>query len=124
MAKRTKVGLFDWLRQDGILGYIINSYMGTGPVPKTPWILRRIFMWTEDDEIKQGNTEAFILHLGRRFERPIRASEASALHELMRDLGEIISSPRSHARPQKNSPNAGKFRQPSPEVWVIGGKKE
>ena len=118
-----KLGLYDWLRQNEVLGYIINAYAGIEPAPANHGVMRRVFLWEDAGEVKMGNTEAFILHLGRRFERKVKTHEASDLHKLLRDLGESITPHPRHARPQANGPQAGRFKQPEPDEWVVGRSK-
>jgi len=109
-----------WMTQDGVLGYIINSYEGVEPVPNSPMVMRRIFLWEEDSVVKMGNTEAFVLHLGRKFGVETRPCDASQVHHILRDLGELILPHRKHESPRQNGPTAGRFRQPDPDEWVVG----
>jgi hypothetical protein len=63
-----------------------------------------------------------MLHLGERFKRSINKWDASQLHELMRDLGDVITPHTKHEAPRPDSPRAGHFKQPAPEEWVIHQK--
>lgn len=113
------IGLYEWLTSVEILGYIINAHAGVEPLQHNPGILRRIFLWEEDGEVKMGNTEAFMLHLGRRFDRKVSEGDAPTLHKLMRDLGESVSFHKKHAPRSPDGPKAGRYRQPEPDEWVI-----
>lgn len=119
MAKKSKR---QWFRSDEVLGYIINAYAGVDPCPTNPHIMRRVFLWEEKTEIRMGNAEAFVLHLNRRFKMRLKVSDASLIHELLRDLGEVISPHRQHSPRDENSPKVGKFKQPDPDEWVVGNK--
>ena len=118
-----QLGLYNWLRQDEILGYIINAHAGVEPAPTNPAVMRRVFLWEDSGEIKMGNTEAFILHLGSRFEREVKTHDASDLHKLLRDLGESITPHQRHSRPKADSPACGRFNQPEPDEWVVSRSK-
>lgn len=117
--KRTELTLEQWLHQDDVLGYIVNAYQGVDAVPSRPGLMRRVFLWEEGHEVKMGNAEAFILHLGGRFGRSVRSGDASALHKLLRDLGEAIALHRKHEPRRADGPGAGRFRQPDPDEWVV-----
>jgi len=84
-----------WMIRDDVLGYIINSYQGIEPVPSNPRVMRRVFLWEEESEIKMGNTEAFVLHLGKKFGQKTLSCDASEVHQILRDLGELIHPHRS-----------------------------
>ena len=114
-----EISLYNWLRLDHVLGYIVNAYEGIKPVPNKPSVMRRVFLWEEEGEVKMGNAEAFVLHLGRHFERRIAPIDASSLHELLRDLGDVINPHKSHNKPSPDGPYAGHFKQPDPDEWVI-----
>lgn len=116
MSKAVK----SWMTRDDVLGYIINSYEGVEPVPNNHGVMRRIFLWEEDNDIKMGNTEAFVLHLGKKFGLETRPCEAYQIHHILRDLGELILPHRKHESPSKNGPTAGRFKQPDPDEWVVG----
>lgn len=119
MAKKNgELGLNAWLRQDTVLGYIINAYVGVEPA-RTGGVMRRMFVWESEDGRVKGNAEAFMIHLGKRFERKIGKWDASALHELLRDLGDSITPHPQHSPPQADSPRVGRFKQPEPDEWVI-----
>jgi len=121
-SAKGRLTLVDWLQRDEVLGYIINAYAGVDAVPSNPGIMRRVFLWEEGDEVKMGNAEAFVLHLGRQFGRNLKTGDASVLHWLLRELGESISSHKKREPPRANSPAAGRFRQPDPDEWVVRGK--
>ena len=108
-----------WMTRDDVLGYIINSYEGVAPVPDNPGVMRRVFLWEEDGNVRMGNTEAFVLHLGRKFGVETRPCDASQVHQILRDLGELIVPHRKHESPRKDGPTAGQFKQPDPDEWVV-----
>lgn len=119
MAKKKKLSLETWLRQDRVLGYVINAYAGVDESPNQTGVLRRVFLWEEDDDVIMGNTEAFVLHLGRRFDRRVKEGDATAIHRLLRDLGENVALHRKHDSPRADSPRVGRYKQPDPEEWRI-----
>lgn len=84
--------------------------------------MQRAPLWEEGDKVMMGNTEAFVLHLGRQFGVETTANHATHLHALMRGLGESIMPHKKHAAPDPESPRAGRFKQPSPEEWSISRK--
>lgn len=108
------------LRDDEVLGYVINAYAGTEPSPTNPHILRRVYLWETAGDVMMGNTEAFARHLKRRF--PGLRVDPSEVHALLRALGEQVA-PQGSRRPATGP--GGKFRQPAPEEWVVarGAKK-
>lgn len=109
-----------WLRTDEILGYVINAYSGIEPISQDFGKMRRVFLWEEEGEVKMGNAEAFVLHLGRRFNRVVKAGETTLLHKLLRDLGDSIAPHKNgHAKPRPDSPKRGTFKQPVPDEWTI-----
>ena len=110
----------NWMTQDEVLGCIVNSYEGVKPVPNSPRVLRRVFLWEENGDVKMGNTEAFVLHLGRKFGEETHPCDASQVHHILRDLGEMIVPHRKHESPRQNGPTAGRFKQPDPDEWVVG----
>lgn len=114
----------NWLESNEVLGYIVNSYYGIDTVPNNPKVMRRIFLWEESGETKMGNTEAFVLHLGKKFGMETLSRDASEVHRILRDLGELIHPHRKHDRPCKDGPQAGRFKQPDPDEWVVKSKKE
>lgn len=123
MAKKKGImPMHEWLRTDEVLGYIINSYHGVEPAPTNHRVMRRVFLWEEEGEVKMGNAEAFTLHLGRRFERKVSAQDASHIHQFLRDLGESITPHQRHEKPRTDGPRAGKFRQPDPDEWIVRSK--
>ncbi len=113
----------EWLRQDQVLGYIINAYAGVEPISAEMSKMRRVFLWEEGHEVKMGNAEAFMIHLGKRFDRETKAMDASELHRLLRDLGDSMTPHSKQAPRRANSPRAGQFRQPDPEEWVVRRQK-
>lgn len=108
--------------RDDVLGYIINSYEGIEPVPSNTKVMRRVFLWEDEGDVKMGNTEAFVLHLGQKFERKTNPCDATGVHEILRDLGELIHPHRKHDSPRPDGPAAGRFKQPVPDEWVVGSK--
>lgn len=114
----------NWMTQDEVLGYIINSYEGVESVPNNPGVMRRIFLWEEDGDARMGNTEAFVLHLGRKFGLETRSCDACHIHQVLRDLGELIVPHRKHKSPRKDGPAVGRFKQPDPDEWTVGRKEE
>ncbi|MDO8589840.1 MAG: hypothetical protein Q7R69_01030 [bacterium] len=114
-----EIGFYDWLGKGEVLGYIVDAYVGVDPVPGNPTVKRRVFIWEEDDDIKMGNSEAFVLHLGRRFERKVSAGYASSPHELLRALGEHVIPHKQHAMRRPDGPFAGRFKQPDPDEWTV-----
>lgn len=117
--KSGKLSFHDWLRGNEVLGYVFNAYGGVEPVPSSPAVMRRVFIWEENSEIKMGNTEAFVLHLGRHFNRKTSPVDASLLHELFREYGASITPHKHHAVPRPDGPHAGHFKQPDPDEWSI-----
>jgi hypothetical protein len=107
------MGIFD---REEVLDYIIDSYAGTEPHPKSGRE-RRLYLWEEEGEVHMGNTEAFVLHLGRRFRVEVNTFAASRVHAVLRELGERVN-----AYPEQRTVEGrkiGKFRQPEPEEWRI-----
>lgn len=113
-----------WMTHDAVLGYIVNSYEGVEPVPSHPGVMRRVFLWEEDGVVRMGNTEAFVLHLGRKFGRETHPCDASQIHQILRDLGELIIPHKKHESPRKDGPAVGQFKQPDPDEWVVGSKEK
>ena len=120
MSKMAK----SWMRGNAVLGYIINSYEGVEPVPSNPRVMRRVFLWEEEGDIKMGNTEAFVLHLGRKFGEKTLPCDPSQIHLILRDLGELIVPHKKHESPSKDSPLAGRFKQPEPDEWIVGSQEK
>jgi len=119
MSKTAK----SWMTRDDVLGYIINSYEGVEPVSSHPGVMRRVFLWEEDGDVRMGNTEAFVLHLGRKFGRETFPCDAYQIHHILRELGELIHPHRTHESPRKDSPIAGRFKQPEPDEWTVVSKE-
>lgn len=108
-----------WMRSNEVVDYIIDAYIGEEEAPTNKCVRRRLFRWSEDGVVLEGNAEAFVLHLGRRFERKVSTSCASNVHRVMRELGESVTSHKKHDSPRPDSPKAGKFCQPEPDEWVV-----
>ena len=95
---------------------MIESYAG---IEKTDrGANRRTFIWIEGDEIRMGNTEAFVLHLAEKFELILTTAKAADVHSLLRVLGERVLPVQEGKR--RGATASGTFRQPEPEDWVIG----
>lgn len=122
--KKDGLSLYSWLRQDSVLGHIINAYEGIEPATSNPAVMRRIFLWEDEHNVYKGNAESFMAHLGVHFGRQMKRSETAALHELMRDLGESINTHRTHSQRSPDGPYAGNFKQPNPDFWVVRPKFE
>ncbi|MFZ3020255.1 MAG: hypothetical protein WA051_01895 [Minisyncoccia bacterium] len=112
-----------WIKADEVVGYIINAYAGIDESPNRPGRMRRVFLWEDGDEIKMGNAEAFVMHLGQKFGKKLKPADASAVHALLRELGESLTPHlRGHAKPSDTSSKIGRFKQPDPEEWVVRKK--
>lgn len=106
-----------WIRRPEILDYVIESYAGQDDKPDGRG-KRRVFIWQAGEEIVMGNAEAFIVHLNEKFGMVLPLSASSALHELLRALGEQVK--RNHETHDFNGRKVGQFKQPEPEEWVVG----
>jgi hypothetical protein len=106
-----------WLHRPEILDYVIESYAGLDESPNGRG-KRRVFVWEKDGEILMGNCEAFVLHLREKFDLVICISATSALHALLRDLGE--NAKKNHDTHEMHGQKAGTFTQPEPDEWVVG----
>lgn len=119
-CSKNKLANPSWLEKPGVLGYIIDSYQGLELSMVNKSRLRRIFRWEVDGQVYKGNAEAFTLHLGMKFGLTLGPSNACYVHAILRELGEVaLPSKKERERRDKNSPNAGKFRQPDPDKWQV-----
>ncbi len=102
-----------WLEKPGVLGFIIDSYVGVEKMAKggPP---RRVFKWEDVDGNRvKGNAEAFTLHMGLVFGLTLKAENACMVHAILRELDEPAHIRKEgRAKRDKNSLRAGKFRQP------------
>jgi hypothetical protein len=118
---KNKLASPSWLEKPGVLGCIIDAYQGVEQIPgqKKGRRVRRVFKWEDGDEEFKGNAEAFVLHLGLKFGLELKESAACFIHAILRELGEVVlpSMKEQREKPKKDSPRAGKFRQPSPDKW-------
>ncbi len=109
-----------WVRRPEIVDYVVECYAGAEAKPEGKGRPhgRRVFLWEEDGHVYMGNVEAFLLHLKARFDLVLCATATTAIHALLRELGETLWVPLS-AR-QSPTPGAGSFVQPDPERWEVG----
>lgn len=110
-----------WIRRPEILDYVIESYAGLDDKPEGRG-QRRVFIWERGNEIVMGNCEAFIEHLNEKFGLVLALSATSALHDLLRQLGEAAK--RRHETHEFNGKKVGTFNQPEPDEWVVGVKEK
>ena len=113
---RKKVNFLD---QYEVAGYIITSYAGVEAISSNSGIMRRVFEWHDGDTLMRGNTEAFVVHVGKKFGYALTKNQAPQIHAFLRDLGEIINPHAKHSTRSADGPSAGRFRQPDPDEWVI-----
>lgn len=72
-----------WYEKPEVLSYIVSAYAG---VDKG----KRQFIWEDaDGNVLIGNTRAFTDHLAVRFNLSRTETSWTAIHELMRALGEV-----------------------------------
>jgi hypothetical protein len=107
-----KNSLPGWARRPEILDYVIECYAGTEKVEGGR--ARRVYLWEDGPDIKMGNTEAFAQHLCKRFD--LLRVHTSDLHNLLRQMGEVIQKHRPHAPPGASRG----WVPPEPEEWVVG----
>ena len=109
-----------WLMTPGVLGHIIDSYAGIENVPHSPRKKRRVFEWVEEETVVRGNVEAFTLHLSLKFGLNLGPEKACFIHAVLRELGEVVGKNiGKRAKPDKNSPDVGKFSQPKPDKRYV-----
>ncbi len=124
MAKKSRLANPSWLEKPGVLGFIIDSYIGVQKPEKSGGPPRRIFKWEEEDgesvRVVKGNAEAFTLQMGLKFGLTLKPENATMVHAILRELGEPAHDKKEgRAKRDTNSPRAGKFRQPDPDKWVV-----
>ena len=101
-----------WAEKPEIVSYIVDCYAG---VEGEGAHAKRQFIWEQENrDVVIGNTRAFTDHLRRRFGLPERPTSWTAIHEVLRALGEVAHtySPRVNIR-------GAKFKNQEPETRIL-----
>lgn len=112
-----------WFLRPEILNYIIDSHAGveerdTGHRVKA----RRVFIWVEPSgDVVIGNTQAFALHLREKFQL-LNTALASDIHQVMRDLGEVVDPDYPKTRAERKGKT--NWKEPAPDSKIIGHKED
>lgn len=111
-----------WTLRPDLISYVVDSYAGVEP--NDTGQKRRVFLWEEaDGTISMGNCEAFVLHLGTRYELPLEPGGASLIHAMLREMGERVLKARDTPR-RRTGEKPGQFKQPEPEQWTVRGRRD
>lgn len=100
-----------WTEKPPVLSYIIDCYAGVDGK-------KRQFIWEEKNgDVVIGNTRAFTDHIAERFSLKLTKTDWSAVHEVLRALGEVVHpyTPRAHVR-------GGRFKNQEPEIHILHRK--